>query len=48
MGLAPGNVFLTSLLNLIGKRRGDAKRRHLGIRARICREDPCPGLAFGC
>jgi hypothetical protein len=48
MELGPGNVFLAGLLNLISKRRGDAQRRHLGIRARTCWEDPCPGLALGC
>jgi hypothetical protein len=36
--LRPGNVFLAGLLKLISKRRGDAQRRHLGIRARMCGE----------
>jgi hypothetical protein len=48
MGLAPGNVFSAGLLTLISKRRGNAQRRHLGIRARMCGEDLSPGLALGC
>ena len=48
MELRPGNVFLAGLLKLISKRSGDAERRRLGIRARMCGEDPCPGLALGC
>jgi len=48
MELGPGNVFLAGLLKLISKRRGDAQRRHLGIRAGMCGEDPYPVLALSC
>ena len=48
MELRPGNVFLAGFLKLISKRGGGAQRRHLGIRARMCGEGSCPGLALGC
>lgn len=48
MELGPVNVFLAGLLKLNSKRRGDAQRRHVGIRARMCGEDPSPGLTLGC
>jgi len=48
MELGPANVFLAGLLKLNGKRRGDAQRRHMGIRACMCAEDPCAGKALGC
>ena len=48
MEAEPGNIFLAGLLKLISKRRGDTQRRHLGIRAGKCGEDPCPVLAFSC
>ena len=48
MELRPGNVFLAGLLKLISKRGGGAQRRHLGILARMCGEDPWPGLAVDC